>query len=253
MIDFVEFLDNTTKDCISEYISNLNELDISVRDMSNYNKYVIESIPSTFKRTIASDIHKIENKIEVYKKLYNIPWKIAILQVNVENNLPHTHNDVIFLPNTFLELNDNSRWDILLHEKLHVFQRKYPIETQYLYTKVWSIIPYALRTYQTPFRSNPDINHIIYSYFSSSEKVYIYDIATYNTNARRITDSFIKKEVAQVTRRNNTPNNIYEMLLHKYNIKQTEHPNEVMACLLTDICLNNVHHDVTIQWMKKYM
>lgn len=254
MIYFVEFIDDETKEHINKYISNLNDTDIHVRDMTNYKKYIYDKIPSDFKRIITKDIEKINHKLKMYKNLYDITWKIAILQINVENNLPHTHNDVIFLPHTFLKLDDKPRSDILLHEKIHVFQRKHPIQTHFLYTKYWSVVPYGLRSYEEPLRSNPDINHIVYAYFSPDQNRHIHSVATYFENANKIKDSYVKTEPSTyITNTNKQHSTTYYTLIREYGIKQTEHPNEVMACLITDIVLNNVEHDLTIEWIKKYL
>jgi hypothetical protein len=253
MISFIEFLDDETKEHINMYISNFNNTDIFVRDMTHYENYIYDKIPSSFKRTIAKDIEKINKKLKVYKRLCEITWKIAILQINVENNLPHTHNDVIFLPHTFLKLEEKSRTEILLHEKIHVFQRKYPIQTHFLYIKYWSIVLYTLRSYEEPLRSNPDINHIIYAYFSPYQNKYIHSVATYHENANKIKDSYVKTERCEQFIYNKQHSTTYYALIHEYDIKQTEHPNEVMACLITDIVLNNVEHVLTIEWMKKYL
>ena len=254
MIYFVEFLDDETKEHINMYISNLNDTDIRVRDMTNYEKYIFDKIPSNFKKTITKDIEKVNQKLKVYKSLYDITWKIAILQINVENNLPHTHNDMIFLPHTFLKLDDKSRSEVLLHEKIHVFQRKYPIPTHFLYTKYWSIVPYALKSYDEPFRSNPDINHIIYAYFSPYKNTYVHNVAIYHDHAFKIKDSYVKSEPSKhITNNDKGQLTTYFTLIREYDIKQTEHPNEVMACLITDIVMNNIKHDLTIEWMKKYL
>jgi hypothetical protein len=254
MISFVEFLDDETKKNITIYINNLNYIDIHVRDMTNYEIYIYDKIPSNCKRIIASDIEKINQKLKVYKSLYDITWKIAILQINVENNLPHTHNDVIFLPHTFLKLDNKSRLEVLLHEKIHVFQRKYPIQTHILYTKYWSVVPCSLRSYEEPFRSNPDINHIIFAYFSPDKNLFVYNAAIYHDRALKIKDSYVKSEPSKnITDTNRGQSTTYYTLIHEYDIKQTEHPNEVMACIITDIVMNNVEHESTIEWMKKYL
>jgi len=235
MIYFIEFLDNETKEHINIYISNLNYTDIHVRDMTNYEKYIYDKIPSNFKRTITKDIEKVDQKLKVYNKLYDITWKIAV-------------------PYTFLKLDDKSRLEVLLHEKIHVFQRKYPIQTHFLYTKYWYVVPYALRSYDEPLRSNPDINHIIYAYFSPYKNTYIHNVAVYNDRVFKIKDSYVKSKPSKhITNTNREHSATYYRLIHEYDIKQTEHPNEVMACLITDIVMNNIKHDLTIEWMKKYL
>ena len=125
-------------------------------------------------------------------------------------------------------------------------------KSHFLYTKYWYVIPYALRSYEEPLRSNPDINHIIYAYFSPHHNNYIHNIAIYHENANNITDSFVKNERSDQVINNKQQSTIYYELIHDYNVKQTEHPNEVMACLIVDIVLNNVDHYPTIEWMKKY-
>lgn len=253
MIHFMNNLDEHTKDNIAMYIRNLNTTDLQVRDLTNYSQYIESDINKTLTQVIANDINSIDLLLTPYKNLLDIPWKIAILQENVENNLPHTHNDVIFLPKAFNNFEDQARLETLLHEKIHIYQRKYPIHTQLLFTTYWLTIPYSLRTYEKPNRSNPDINHIIYSYFSPETRAYVYDITQYHNAAKKITDSSVKQIISEDVPRNNNKSDIYHSLILDYNIKQTEHPNETMACLITDMVLKNVTHEPTISWMVKFM
>lgn len=252
MIYFLNSLDKKTKEDISIYTSKFNTIDLHVRNMTNYSEYIQKTISKDMKNIITNDINIIDQKLVSYKNLYNIPWKIAILQKDVENNLPHTHNDIIFLPYTFLHLNEYSRQDILLHEKIHLYQRKYPIHTQLLFTTYWLIIPYSLRTYEKPNRSNPDINHIIYSYFSPKQKQYLHTIAQYNPYATKIKDSYVKKFTSENIYFGKN-SDIYYSIINNFEIKQIEHPNEVMACLITDIIMKDVQHKITMNWMIKYL
>jgi len=261
MIYFISLIDKDTKHNIINYIQNFNKTDVSVRDFTNYSEYIINTISKKVKHIISEDVKIIDSKLRAYDILYKMHWKIAILQDNVEQNFPHTHNDVIFLPSSYIQSNVSNRIDTLLHEKLHIFQRKYPIQTQILFTKYWNIIPYSLRSFEVPKRSNPDINHIVYAFFSPVKNEYIYNISEYNENALRINDAQTKEYSAS-----NLPFNIdddrlanmeelyiYYDLMHNNAIRQTEHPNETMACLITDIVLNNNYHGPTIKWMKEHL
>lgn len=126
-----------------------------------------------------------------YKKLYEIPWKFLSFSSrgNGEAPMPHTHGDIIFLPRGWENRKSNAPIFIremtktLIHEKIHIYQRMFPIETHYLLYNIWNIKPVQS---QTPFlyqkklfdkkknsdkekeevstiRLNPDTNSFIYA------------------------------------------------------------------------------------------
>lgn len=88
--------------------------------------------------------------------LRNIPWKILLFSEG-EVLYPHTHGDVIFLPKTMV---NNVTSKTLFHEKIHLFQKLFPIQTQKYISGYKVIGKFNLQKYH--FR-NPDIDLYIYN------------------------------------------------------------------------------------------
>lgn len=90
-------------------------------------------------------------------KFLKLEWNIYITKNdNYENGLPHTRNDIIIL--NIKHLNSANLSEILLHEQLHIYQKKYTT----------SLEGYLLRYYKKTnnfsklTRINPDTDNYIY-------------------------------------------------------------------------------------------
>lgn len=95
------------------------------------------------------------------------PWKIALLDATTESGFPHTHSDVVCIPGG---AHERSRWwsrshrervETLIHERVHVLQRKRPDVVKRVVESAWRYEPLpggglpddvAVRR-----RSNPDL------------------------------------------------------------------------------------------------
>lgn len=86
--------------------------------------------------------------------IFNMKLRFAKFSLNLEGNMPHTHEDVIFLPASFYEniwglsqqfKNKNNNVDniiieyggTLIHEICHILQRKYKTYFQRFYRNQW--------------------------------------------------------------------------------------------------------------------
>lgn len=102
----------------------------------------------------------------------DIPWKFAIVctepgsEIQYENGFPHTRGDVIILPKHIIDsystTNQTKLCKLLIHEKVHVYQKKYPDIIQ----KFLSFNDFKkgdMRvSHQDP--ANPDLNEFRYSH-----------------------------------------------------------------------------------------
>jgi len=91
-------------------------------------------------------------------KLNNIPWKIGFSYLyDYEFGLPHTHNDIIIINKD--NIYNNDLVTILIHERIHVYQRLFPqdIQEYLLYNNFERI---AKKT--DIDRVNPDTDEYIY-------------------------------------------------------------------------------------------
>ena len=160
------------------YFNTFHENDYRVRKVSNIQEYLPQIQKSVcdpspdIQEKIKKNIYFIQEKISNQNN-YNgihvptflaLPWKIGCIQGTLyENGYPHTRSDVIILNvNAIHEMSDKSLCRILIHEKVHVYQKMYPQEMDsYLVSK--QIFPLRKRDYSDKLiPANPDLNQYIY-------------------------------------------------------------------------------------------
>ena len=90
-----------------------------------------------------------------YPEIANIPWKFAKISEDIEMGWPHTIEDVIILT----RVPDVS---ILIHEKIHVYQRMFPLKTEE-FIEEKGFVRAGHRSDFALLRNNPDTNEYIYS------------------------------------------------------------------------------------------
>jgi len=219
------------------YVNNLSQIDLYARNVRSSNEYIqnLENISSSF---TDNEIH-ILNKITVIadkllktikitdinyinyinlNDIANIKWIFAKTIVNdkiikYENGFPHTRKNIIFLSNTFFNYDEDEMIKILIHEKIHIYQRyneeilnKVIEKMGYIELKNEIIANDVELIKQLKYkRSNPDINKKIYKKISTNK----ISICTYNSD---------------------TPDNISDVTGGYYN----EHPYEEIAYELSE-------------------
>lgn len=207
------------------YYSKFTDTDLKVRKVSNIKEYkekIKDSVcepNNMIKNIIIKLINRADIKINKLNhkyhgdfngidinKLYNIKWNIGFVCNNTyEDGLPHTRGNVIIMPlKLFNNNNINSIVETLIHEKVHIYQKRFPNETkQYLNNHNFK----KIKTIEVGdnIRANPDMDNNIYT-----DGNIIYK-ATYLPNANNITD------------------------VRLYNKSQKyEHPYESMAISVSD-------------------
>lgn len=160
-----------------------------------------------FKKLLRIKFHKSY----VVEKIIELPWKFGFINdTSYENGLPHTRIDTIILQEMFIKkLNFKELRELLIHEKVHIFQKKYPTKTKEMLVKMGFKI-HNIRDTKSNIRANPDINQIIY--IDSTHKIYK---AEYTKNAKSITD-------------------VKYTFHHPKHLQISEHPFEKMALEITD-------------------
>ena len=157
------------------YLYNLSSADLFARNVENISDY---------KKNIINNIYTLSNEekermIKLYNNANNILTKnypeiadtkghIVFIKNNIcENGLPHTRSNIIFLSTNLLNDTDLQIIKILIHEKIHIFQRFNPFHkliidflhnnniTQFM-TKKDYINTHPLT------RANPDLDNWIY-------------------------------------------------------------------------------------------
>ena len=198
------------------FYNRLNDYDLKARRVESVQEYVSgiknsvkEFTPSQQER-IKKCIHEIEmNKEKVQSVLIKEPWVFGCIQGNLyEDGLPHTVDDVILLPCEVIDRIDDKRlMGLILHEKVHVCQRKYPDWVEEYLTKN-NIKKIREKVNEDRRRANPDIDGWIYEKNGD-----IYRGAVY---------------------RSNVPFSITDVDLYE-NDQKNEHPFEEMAIEFSSI------------------
>ena len=217
---------------MASYFRNLNDIDLHVRNaqsVENYKFVYIDNIlaftakDTILLRKIVHDINELTKNMSWYQ---NIPWKFCKVNQHIEDGYPHTLHDVIVLSDAFFKRPFSDQVRILMHEKIHVYQRKNPLHCQTLYSK-WG---YKLYTGEVPLnirkviRSNPDVEHI-YIYNNT-----ILVAQIYHQDAQTLRDSSVVGFDVRTWQPVDS-NGLVDLNSLRQHISQLENPNEIMACL----------------------
>lgn len=237
----------------SVYFNKMSRLDLIARksgSSEDYKKKYYNSL-ITFnnaeKSKLESCIKNIDQKIRKYKNLYAIEWKFAKVSNDIELGYPHTIEDIIVLSPKFLETPEDQMMITLLHEKIHIYQRKYPLETEEL---ILNVLEYKIKSVNSDIlelaRNNPDINNLNYG----KDDYVILQI--YNSfSPKDISDSRLVK-VTNKNVQDYTPETEKMQNMHV----QYEHPYEIMACYLPHIIIKGEFLEKTNKtnkWMENYL
>lgn len=238
----------------SYYFQRMNKLDLLARNAINEESYKKIYVDSLLEYTPDEKeiLDKLVQTADTYTgfthKFKNIPWKFAKTSLQIENGFPHTIGDIIILSNKFFDFENKTKITILIHEKLHIYQRLYPLETQKLICDTWDYkIIDKIENYDKS-RNNPDINSFIYSR-NDITVIQLYN----NENPSDITDA------ATFSINDNKIITHNDLDLPSF-ATQIEHPYEVMATVVPYILMNlwnnNTNNDFinkTKEWIQNYL
>ena len=163
-----------------EYINRISSVGI---DISYFQKYYVgwcanqaDSFFENLKHTMyLPDTHGI----------HNIEWNIAFFEGDeYEDGMPHTRTHIIFLPKKVLDYSMESLTTLLIHEKIHIYQR-YNGEIIDSHLKWQGYAKKRHASTEKLIRKNPDINQFIYTNPSSVEMYMVYN----SENPKSINDA----------------------------------------------------------------
>lgn len=205
------------------YHSMLNKKNRSVRSNLQHPDLVYNL--NVYQRIILNnDIMKANLLLQPYKRLHNITWKCIFFDTNykIENNFPHTNYDTIFLTNAYFLKSESDRINTLIHEKIHIYQRFYPIPYHKILLSFYDLNINSLLHTHPDFdnvRMNPDNNLLIYDDQGH------YTLQLFRKNPKSLSDVY-KKQYGTI------PKSKYS------NLPNDEHPNETTAYYFTDMIMN---------------
>jgi hypothetical protein len=217
----------------TNYINNFTKMDLIVRGCNNikeckriYKQNMIEFTDSE-KAILEENIKVANEKIKILKNLYNVPWKFAKTTEKIDNSLPHTHLDTIYLSNLYF---NNPSISTLIHEKIHLYQKSKPIESYNLY-KLYGY-ERINKTHDKMRRSNPDLDE--YDYIKNGKVIY----SVYKDNATKLTDIKLKNSYNgshnNYHKNNMIMDNDMNNDIDNLNPSHNEHPDEYFAYIITD-------------------
>ncbi len=202
-----------------KYYETFNDNDLRVRNIETIKDYheiiktSCKNINNKTSKLLDEITVKADNKIKKIsaigfngKKASQIQWIIGMTcGKKYEYGLPHTRNYIIVIPESIID-NKEILLGVLIHEKIHIYQKMYP-EDANIWIKNNGFLKYKLRTKDDNIRANPDINNYIYKN---------------------------KKNNILMSKYNELPLTINDVMYYPVNDYKYEHPLELMAYTLED-------------------
>lgn len=229
------------------YFDRLSRYDLEARKSSTAATYMNRYI-SSIRPFFQSEKYMLNSMTEhadiitkSFKRFHNIEWKLVKLCCDTENGFPHTLGDTIFLPDDFLIKNTYKQClETIIHEKVHLYQRMYPLYTNTLITQYWHYNIVGIMDNLESARANPDLNNILYS------------LTDVNVEVNKINACYSKYD--------DHPKSLYDAKLTeqcKRDNQKYEHPYEKMAYNIANTFVtNDIEKDndyiELIRWMKNY-
>lgn len=158
------------------YYKTFYNNDFKVRNINSINDYFPLIKNSTNNFTLLNKIKIIKCTINADnffnninyewlngKKINNLPWIFGCIKGKLyEQGLPHTVNDTIIISSEYInKYNIYSLTKILIHEKIHIYQKKYNNDSKIFINKNNFSIVKKIEEIDN-IRANPDIDDNIY-------------------------------------------------------------------------------------------
>ena len=227
------------------YVANLSPIDLYARKVASKEEYIniIKGEATHFNKgdklmldkctkkadellrnininTIGSESNLDYSKYLNYKDIANIKWVLAITRSDnggkYEDGLSHTRKNIIFLSQDVLNYSEDEIIKLLIHEKIHIYQRYNEASFKTLIYNMGyaeSTDSQAISQDKLKYvRSNPDVNNKIYKNLHTGELM----ICLYSSDK---------------------PKNINDIIIENYAM---EHPYEKIAYEISEH-IYNIH------------
>ena len=258
-----------------KYFSKFSEMDYKARNIPSKDTildYYCNNTINFTKREQQAIIAIIQYFNEnISDKRYNFilkDWKFCKVTNIIENSYPHTHGDTIFISQSFMDKlflkNKHNKNEIrklvkqygyiLIHEKVHVWQRQDPDTFHTLYEKYWNFKKADkinnLESLSKLSRNNPDGLYLNYVYHTKNNE-YILLLCNYDSDSEdsvRLSDvKYIGVYLDKIGEKEYTTksplnailiNNIPELNSFFYVTNNNYHPHELSAEIISHYYLN---------------
>ena len=206
----------------NKLFNDLKKINLKVRGCDNLEdckKIYLENLTDFTeeeKEKLTNLIEHANDITEKFNRFHSVPWRLARTSSKIENGFPHTIGRIIYISDEFLNKSRKYKLQTIIHEKLHLFQRIYPQETQRLYEDLEFI---KIKKINDPLRRhNPDLDDYDYEYRG---------VRVYNKFKNENPDSLSDGNTVYLPY---TKNIVNKMITKNYN---NEHPNEIFAHLIS--------------------
>jgi len=220
------------------HLRRMNDLNRKVRpDQTHYETKIKMSIPQTDLAEVMDDYQRMISVMSRYERFLIFaqgdPIRILFFDDSrtnkLENGFPHTIHNIICLPFiTYFELLPNERVELLIHEAIHIYQRKHVFEFNKFLINDFDMTVYDLcHETHANARYNPDINNILYTDNGR------YTVMLLNSQSKTLSDTKLRE--IQIQPKGERTSTTYEELIKHFRGKinvQIEHPYESFACIL---------------------
>ena len=195
-----------------KYVNNFSNLDLYARKVKSKQEYLnlISKSALNFNENQKNKLEQAAKQADIFLSNYNdnliigndikkYQWIFGLIGNNYEEGMPHTRRNVILLSANTINNNIDSLIRILIHEKIHIYQR---YNYEYM-EKIIVSMGYNFSRYKyniNRIRANPDLNDNIYKNHNGIEMIGLY--------------------------KNDKPSGINDILITNFS---AEHPYEKMA------------------------
>jgi len=159
-----------------EYIKNLSIYDLRARKAKTNNDYLKIALDNCldFNKTQKEKLSKCSIEANKYFNNNNFNWNFSLINVFYEEGFPHTRSKIIFLSPNVINYDDKELLKILIHERIHIYQRFNKKEiNKYLNLHGFSVS--RIKNKNSLIRANPDLDNFIYKDINGNELVAYYN------------------------------------------------------------------------------
>jgi len=218
------------------YYKSLNQFDLKTRSSLTkaqllYKVSMSLITPSEEQKGKIEEICRKADQLMIkqgYGEIAKYDWNIVLFS-GIENNYPHTHDNMIFLPNNFYDI------ETYIHEKVHIYQRRNRNRLEkdisnlgFSFLGDETVIP---RDILSRIRHNPDFDDLsIWGNRYIPMEVFSSDSLTIADSRMKVYDTLNKELIDE-------PDEYLSMFS---DVNQREHPYEILACRIAKECVLGV-------------
>ena len=235
-IKISDFSSNNNEKFYQTYLSKLNKPSLhQLEILHNYTDYIDNLL-------LKQGIHGLDK----------VNWLFLISDNELEKSMPFTLGEYIIISKKDIILMERKKTkhfiEILIHEKLHVLQRKYQLQFNSFYKRTYKFLHKRLKLSEVPlhiktnYMTNPDSNFDFWTY--KWNKTIYYPYLKYNFKNDSISDCLLSKSSTM-----GNINKFKDFIKVKYHNISIYHPNEIFAYTVSKHILDNSLDEVFVKFL----